>query len=55
MVIQNLIKIVSSPDAAPKQITYCTKDFSPYSAFQKYLPANTKVWNSLCHQNGSRK
>ena len=54
MHIQYLNRIVSTPYASSRQLTYYITDCSPLinSVFQKYLPASTQVRNILCLRDG---
>ena len=52
MLIQNLNRIVSRPNAIPGQIMYYNTNCIPIDLmFKENFPINTQVWNSLSHRN----
>ena len=56
MLVQNLHRIVRSPNVTPGQIPHCTTDCIPINlVFQENFPTNTEVRNSLCRRNDSRE
>ena len=56
MLVQNLNRIVNKPNVTPWQILYRTTDCIKINlVFQKNLPTNTQVWNSLCLRNYRRQ
>ena len=48
MLVQNLNRIISTPNVTPSQILYCTTDSIPIDlVFQENFLTNTLIWNSL--------